>query len=145
MSFQISENSYNLLKCFYYQFVVVERGKVDIKVIFWHLGVLKLSTFQIFTFSILVISGKGRVHHLFFGGKGRSSRDLMNDGYGIGTMGPFPEGAVRWNTVLSQLKTIFRIKRMFLHHHHHRPILAPPSKNPSHPKRSPTSTSFAND
>ncbi|KAL3073107.1 hypothetical protein niasHT_035383 [Heterodera trifolii] len=28
---QISENSYNLLKCFYIQFVVVERGKVEIK------------------------------------------------------------------------------------------------------------------
>ena len=29
---QISENSFNLLKCFYHQFVVVERGKVEIKV-----------------------------------------------------------------------------------------------------------------
>ncbi|KAI3412113.1 Receptor-type guanylate cyclase gcy-9 [Globodera pallida] len=28
---QISEHSFNLLRCFYHQFVVVERGKVDIK------------------------------------------------------------------------------------------------------------------
>nr|CAD2202358.1 unnamed protein product [Meloidogyne enterolobii] len=28
---QISENSYNLLKCFYHHFVVAERGKVEIK------------------------------------------------------------------------------------------------------------------
>lgn len=29
---QISEQSFNLLRCFYHQFVLVERGKVEIKV-----------------------------------------------------------------------------------------------------------------
>nr|CAD2188038.1 unnamed protein product [Meloidogyne enterolobii] len=28
---QISESSCNLLRCFYHQFIVVERGKVDVK------------------------------------------------------------------------------------------------------------------